>query len=124
MSEKCFLFNECNHVDCGNDFCLRRYKLENLYQNALISKFQRIRIPLSPDEDGTDLEQFKQLSAIEKDIVNFVQQGQHLYIYSSNCGNGKSSWALRMAQAYLNEVWPEKKVQKHQFYLLVFQDIY
>ena len=105
MSE-CFLYSACNHKDCESDFCLRRYKLENLYNFALISEKQRKHISLKIDPDGTDLEEFKQLAAIEADILSFVKEGKNLFLHSSNAGNGKSSWALRMVEAYFNKIWP------------------
>lgn len=111
--EKCFLYDECNHCDCDG-FCLRKYKLDSLYDNALISKTQRARITLHTDRSAdsnaepVDFTEFKQLNAISKDIINFIQTGQNLYLYSKNCGNGKTSWALRLAQSYLNEIWYEK----------------
>ena len=62
-------------------------------------------ITLRVDEDGTDLEQFKQLAGIEQNIVAFIKEGKNLYLHSSNCGNGKSSWSLRLVEAYFNKIW-------------------
>jgi len=103
----CFLYAFCNHKDCDKDFCLRKYKLEYLYDNALVSEAQRKHIKLRIDEDGTDYNEFMQLAEIEKNIENFVQEGQNLYIHSTICGCGKSSWALRMIEAYFNKIWPK-----------------
>jgi DNA replication protein DnaC len=101
----CFLREVCNGKDCSKDFCLRKYKMDSLYSAALISDSQKKRITLRVDADGTDLEQFKQLAAIENDIVNFIKEGKNLYLHSANCGNGKSSWSIRLAQAYFNKIW-------------------
>ena len=90
MHKKCFLYDTCNHKDCDK-FCVRKYKMDMLYSNSLLTDVQKVHITLKVDEDGTDLEEFKQLAEIEKDIVNFVQSGKNLYIYSTNCGNGKTS---------------------------------
>lgn len=100
----CYLYEQCNHRDCDK-FCLRKYKMDSLYTAALMSESQKKRIALKVDEDGTDLEQFKQLAEIEKNIVNFINDGKNLYIHSANCGNGKSSWSVRLAQAYFNKIW-------------------
>lgn len=101
----CFLREICNGKDCDKDFCLRKYKMDSLYTAACMSESQKKRITLKIDADGTDLEQFKQLAAIENDIVNFVKEGKNLYLHSANCGNGKSSWSVRLAQAYFNKIW-------------------
>ena len=106
MTDTCFLYSKCNHKDCDKDFCIRKYKLEYLYNNALISESQRLFKPLYIDGDGTDKEAFTELSNIEKNIINFVKEGKNLFIHSYICGNGKTSWALRMVQSYFNLIWP------------------
>ena len=103
-NNNCWLQNECNHIDCDK-YCLRRFKLDCLYNNAMISLKQRKRIPLRLDNDGQDKDNFEYLKSLERNILNFVKDGGNLYIYSSTTGNGKTSWALRMAQAYLNKIW-------------------
>ena len=102
---KCFLFDVCNHKDCNKDFCLRKYKMDSLYTAALMTDSQKQHIVLKIDQDGTDLKQFKQLAEIEQDIVKFISEGKNLYLHSANCGNGKSSWSLRLAEAYFNKIW-------------------
>lgn len=100
----CWLQDVCNHIDCGS-FCMRNYKLSYLYDEALISVAKRKHIGLVYDKDGTDLEEFKRLKAIETNIVDFISEGKQLYIHSAIAGNGKSSWALRMVEAYFNKIW-------------------
>lgn len=44
---------------------------------------------------------FKVLSEIKKDIINWVDSPKNnLYIWSTSCGNGKTSWAASLALAY------------------------
>lgn len=104
-NQNCWLYeNQCNHIDCDK-FCLRRFKLDILYNEAQLSLKQRVRVPLKLDEDKLDKESFEYLAQIERNIDRFVKDGGNLYIYSSTTGNGKTSWALRMIQAYLNKIW-------------------
>jgi uncharacterized protein (DUF1697 family) len=77
--------------------------MDSLYSAALMSENQKQHITLRVDEDGTDLDQFKQLAEIERNIIKFIEEGKNLYLHSSNCGNGKSSWSLRLVEAYLNK---------------------
>ena len=101
---KCWLLKEgCNGVDCDS-FCLKRIKLEKLFELALVSEKQREKILFKPDSEK-DKENFKYLSTIDKNIVNFVKQGGNLYIYSPLLGNGKTSWSLRFIQSYLKHIW-------------------
>lgn len=102
---KCFLYDRCNHKDCDKDFCLRKYKMDSLYSAALMTDSQKQHITLRVDDDGTDFEQFKVLASIEQNIVNFITEGKNLYLHSSNCGCGKTSWSLRLAEAYFDKIW-------------------
>lgn len=104
--KNCFMFNNCNRKDCNADFCLRKYKLDFLYNAALLSDSQKPKLTLLVDADGTDFDKFTRLAEIEQNIETFVNNGQSLYICSQQCGNGKSSWAIRLIQAYLNKIWP------------------
>ena len=100
----CWLYNECNHRDCET-FCMRKFKLNFLYESAFISTQQRTRISLYMDKDKSDLKAFTVLGNIANEIVDFVNQGKNLWIHSSNCGNGKTSWTLRLTQEYFNKIW-------------------
>lgn len=81
---------------------VRDIRLNMLFNLANMTACQRERIALRIDADGTDKEEFVHLSEIDKNIEEFVKRGENLYIHSRQCGNGKSSWALRMAIDYLN----------------------
>lgn len=115
----CFLREVCSGKDCNKDFCLRKYKMDSLYSAALMTESQKKHITLRVDEDGTDLEQFKQLAAIEQNILSFVNEGRNLYLHSANCGNGKSSWSLRLAEAYFNKIWVRTEVKCRVLFISV-----
>ncbi len=116
---KCFLYDICNHKDCDKDFCIRKYKMDSLYSAALITDSQKRHIALRIDSDGTDLAEFQQLVEIEKNIESFIAEGKNLYLHSPNCGNGKSSWSLRLAEAYLNKIWARSKVECRVLFISV-----
>lgn len=105
-NKNCWLYNECNHCDCDHH-CIRRYKLNYLYEEGLVPLHNRVRLKLFSDknEETSDKEVFKYLSKYENNIEAHINNGDNLYIYSNNCGNGKTSWSLRMIQAYLNKIW-------------------
>ena len=103
-NKDCWLAGQCNHCDCDR-FCLRRYKLDYLYNEANVPLKQRWRVSLRPDRDNTDRSQFVELKKIEDGIEGFIERGENLYIHSTVCGNGKTSWALRLVQAHLNSIW-------------------
>ena len=98
---------KCNGKDCLSDFCLRKFKLDYLFDYALIPESQRKYFSLVTDADGTDYQEFMQLASIEKDAEEFVKSGKNLYIHSAICGNGKSSWAIRILKSYLFKTWAQ-----------------
>lgn len=104
--EKCWFYSSCNHKDCENTFCIKKYKLDFLYTNSLLTTSQREKTRLYVEQNGTDYTEYVKLANIEKNIVSFVQDGTNLFIYSANPGTGKTSWAIRLIQAYLNIIWP------------------
>ena len=119
MEKQCFLYHNCNHFDCGRDFCIRKYKTDTLYFMALLTDAQRSHVVLRVDQDGTDLEEFKKLAAIEQSIDSFVQEGRNLYLHSPNCGNGKSTWAVRLLEAYFNKIWARSDLRCRALFISV-----
>lgn len=111
LSNECFLYDKCkkfNNGECklqDEKFCIKLFKLDYLYNEALLSNQQRKYIALRIDADGTDRDEFIKLKNIESTIENFVSDGSSLYIYSHNCGNGKTAWSIRLIQAYFNAIW-------------------
>ena len=116
---KCYLYDVCNHKDCDKDFCLRKYKMDSLYSAALMTESQKQHLTLRVDNDGTDLEQFKLLAGIEQNICKFIEEGKNLYLHSSTCGNGKSSWSLRLAEAYFNKIWARSEAKCRVLFISV-----
>lgn len=64
---------------------------------------QVIGTRLTPDE--IDYEQFVRLANIQENIVEFVNDGNTLYLFSQTCGNGKTTWSIKLLLQYFNEVW-------------------
>lgn len=52
-----------------------------------------------------DLQVYKKLQAKSDAILKFVEEGNNLYIYSENCGNGKTTWAIRLMYSYFDKIW-------------------
>lgn len=52
-----------------------------------------------------DVVGFSELTMIKNDIKNWVESGKNLYMYSKTCGNGKTSWAIKLMQSYFDKVW-------------------
>lgn len=109
VKDTCNLYeNEnCPHV---NDFCMRQYKIDYLLDQSLLSDAQKSRKALLLDKNKIDEESFSILNDIKNNIVSFTKEGNNIYIYSRIPGNGKTSWAIKLIQAYIYKIWPESKL--------------
>lgn len=105
----CYLQKTCakyQRGECTDSFvaeCPRLRGLGELLSNALLSPEQRRPIALRPD--GVDLNSYQYLGYIQRNIKQFVESGSSLYIYSPITGNGKTAWATKLMQSYLDKVW-------------------
>lgn len=98
--EDCWYKNVCTYDFCTN--CIRYSEMKYLMQNSGLSKSRQRPIAL----DGSrDPESFKLLADIKDDIVNFVNNGESLYIFSEKTGNGKTSWAIKLLLKYFDSIW-------------------
>lgn len=83
---KCLRFQE-------SDFLIRKSNIPNNYLSMN---------PLTPE--NIDLEAFKKLANIKNNITEFVNEGANLYLYSSNFGNGKTSWVTKLMLSYISKI--------------------
>ena len=99
--DKCWYKRICTEKCTEN--CIR-YKL-------MYSLFKQSNLPealwdyKSLTCDDKDYQAFKELQAKSDAILNFIANGNNLYIYSENCGNGKTTWAIRLMYSYFDKIW-------------------
>lgn len=107
MKDTCWKYQNNENAECktANVFCPRLFRIDYLYNESLMSQKQRQYVSLFVDPDGTDAEAFSKLKRIEEHIETFVEGGNNIYLHSLTCGNGKTAWALRMMQAYIEKIW-------------------
>lgn len=104
VRDRCKKYKKCK--SCDNDsFCIKLYKINELYNLALLSDFQKSRTVLKLDTSMRDKDAFSRLKMIEDSIEDFVKSGKNLYLHSAISGNGKTSWAVRLIQDYINAIW-------------------
>ena len=104
LVEDCWYRDVCNKRDDCSASCVRFSQMKFLVENSNLPS--RLCYPASLEPAKCDLEKFYQLLDIKNNIVQFVEQGQNLYLYSKNFGNGKTTWAAKLLLKYFNEVWP------------------
>jgi len=103
--ETCWYKNSCskyNTLECDSN-CLRYMEIHYLmYQSEIPLMRQNPKILVPVKED---INNFEFLKSIKDDIVNFVKNGESLYIFSENFGNGKTTWAIKIMLKYFDEIW-------------------
>ena len=103
--EKCWYKSVCDKQRCGNNFCIRHYKMCCLIYMALMEGKQKYPVPLKLNEKGDDREAFATLKKIQSNVKDFVLEGKNLLIYSKNTGNGKTTWATKIGLTWLDSIW-------------------
>lgn len=104
--EQCWYKKTCNHYkndEICHAGCLRYMEMHYLMNNSGIPKQRQYPTVLVPNK--CDIQAFQTLRHLKDHIVDFVQTGQSIYIYSSNFGNGKTTWAIKLMQQFFNEIW-------------------
>lgn len=117
--QTCWYQNSCNKFNstqCNNS-CIRYIEMDYLISNSNIPKNNFETIKLVPA--NIDLEAFAYLANIKNNIVNFINSGTNLYIYSYNFGNGKTTWAIKLMLAYFNKIWAGNGLKRKGIFIHV-----
>lgn len=102
-NSNCWYLEVCDE-DCHlcNTYLEMKWQMDN---SGLPVKLQRpIELWLS-DNNSCDRQAYNRLAAIKKDIVNYVAEGNNLFLCGRS-GNGKTSWAIKLLQSYLHHKAP------------------
>ena len=102
----CWVRERCKKaVDCDGESCIKLFKINELCNLAMLTDDQRRKKKLWLDGNGIDKDAFTFLKSVEDNIEKFVHSGDNLYIYSYITGNGKTAWALRILNSYIEKIW-------------------
>lgn len=119
MIESCLFADRCNKIDCDKDFCVKKFKLDYLFDQALLSEKHKKELVLRVDADKRDLEAFKYLKSIQNSVEKFVENGDNLYIHSLISGNGKTSFAIKILKEYFYRIWFKSDLRCRGLYIHV-----
>ena len=102
---KCWYTSACGKYESPecNASCIRYMEMDFLMQNSGIPRNKQYNVLLTPSKQ--DVQAFVTLKEIKDDIIAFVENGESVYIYSHNFGNGKTTWAIKLMQKYFDKVW-------------------
>lgn len=102
--EKCWYAKNCsNYKENCQQNCIRYAEMNYLIKQSKIPEGKQFKNKLIPEKE--DIENFKFLNTLKNDIINFVEDGENLYIYSKYFGNGKTTWAIKIMQNYFDKIW-------------------
>ena len=96
------IYKEVCTQECSQS-CIRYLEMKYMLEHSNIPKAKQRINTLYPDD--CDVEAFKKLAEIRNSISYFTENGSSLYIYSTNCGNGKTTWAIKLLLQYFHECW-------------------
>ena len=94
-----------------NRICTEQCSENCIRYKLMYSLFKQSNLPEALWEyksltcNDKDYQAFKELQAKSDAILNFIDAGNNLYIYSENCGNGKTTWAIRLMYSYFDKIW-------------------
>lgn len=112
--KECWFKNFCS--DYGNpELChcacpeyIQFYYLVNM-ANIPPAKQYKENLVLEP---GLDKNEHEYLKGIQDNIVNWVKQGNNLYLFSEQFGNGKTTWAIKIMLQYFFEIYPGNGIER------------
>jgi len=119
-NSNCWLKDNCNKIDCNKPNCVKLVKLDYLFNEAGLELNMRKNTDLFLTTE-LDRKSFETLAKVKNNIVEFVNNGNNLYIYSKNVGNGKSAWAIKLLQSYIYSIWPSSKLECRALWIHVPQ---
>lgn len=100
----CWYAEGCNLIEPNCEkICHRYLQMKYLIDNCGMPNADKYIKPLIPEKE--DLPAYTRLKEIKDNILNFVSEGNNLYIVSENFGNGKTTWSLKLLYKYFDEVW-------------------
>ena len=110
----CWYKSVCTYEPCTN--CIRYVEMKYLMEHSGLSKKRQKPIKLN---GAYDQKAFKLLDEIRLDIVNFVENGESLYLYSEHTGNGKTSWSIKLLLRYFDQIWAGNGFRQRGYFISV-----
>ena len=95
--------------------CLRFNNMKILVDNSGLPIDLQYPKILEPEQ--IDKRAFEMLGQLKKNIELFVRKGDCLYLWSSKCGNGKTTWASKLLMSYFNRIWPYSQLKCRGVYI-------
>lgn len=123
MNDYCWYSEKCKQREsstCNN--CIRKTCMNSLFSKSLVPEsLWKYKDLICGDADTPA---FEELSLTSKSIGLWVQGGYNLYIFSEYCGNGKTSWAIRLLFKWFDSIWHKSGFDCHGLFINVPKFLY
>lgn len=117
----CWYKKTCKETVC-NEYCIRYNCMKSLFEQSNVPEYMWEEKTLFCGKNDEDA--FKQLYAILDNIKLFVETGRNVYIYSQICGNGKTSWSIKLLTGYFKSIWHKAGFNCRGLFINVPQFLY
>lgn len=101
---------------CNMD-CKAFIMMEAIYSQSQIPKLYQMDKALEVSQD--DLKSYQELHSYKNAVVKNVEEGKNLFIYSGKCGNGKTTWATKIAHEYIKKKVFGRNIENLVYYMNV-----
>lgn len=115
---QCWYKAGCNMAaDKCEKTCHRYLEMNFLINNCGMKNAERFLKPLQPDT--RDIPSFLRLQQIKDNIVEYVQNGNNLYVNSECLQTGKTTWALKILYKFFDDVWAGNGFRVRGYFIYV-----
>lgn len=116
---KCYAKDYCKgwKTEKCNELCNLYVKLNAIYAQSNIPQRYRFNIPLRPQTH--DKANFLQLKEFQDNIIDHVENGDNLFIFSPTTGNGKTAWSTKIANQYIRKTVAKSRLDNDVMYMNV-----
>lgn len=115
--EKCAFKEVCSKNPCEGEACIRFLEYHKLLE---LSKIPKAYIPYKElQAPSSDWDAYDRLRDIQDNILEFVEAGKSLYLWSRNCGNAKTTWATKLMKAYFGKIWAGNAFRRRGYFIHV-----
>lgn len=106
-----------SHLEDGScsNMCPQFHEINILFENANIPRKYLQPYKLFPSQE--DVGSYNILNEIKNNILQMVNYGFDIYIFSEHHQNGKTSWAIKILQNYLHYTWKLPGNRKRGLYV-------
>lgn len=115
--ERCYFEPVCSAKPCNKASCIRFLEFKNLIEKSNLPKKYIVYTELTAPD--ADLAAYEQLYGLQMIIDTFVAEGRQIYLWSKECGNGKTTWASKLLKAYFAKIWPGNQFKMRGYFIHV-----